>query len=66
MGEVAANATLWIDGPRIYPMFGLNERTIREAANEGRIERRYVGRKPLYSAASINAWIAAQPEERSA
>ena len=54
---MTTSTAVWVDGPRIYPMFGVNERTIREAANDGEIERRYIGRKPLYSAESINEWI---------
>lgn len=58
------DTTHWVDGPRIYPMFGLNERTIREAANDGDVIRRYAGRKPLYSVESINDWIESLPSEK--
>jgi len=54
----------WVDGPRIYPLFGLHERTVREAANDGEVKRRYVGRKPLYSAESIEAWIEAKSNQK--
>lgn len=59
---MTADDVRWVDGPRIYQLFGLNERTIREAANDGEVARRYVGRKPLYSAASINDWIESQAD----
>lgn len=53
----------WVDGPRIYPLFGVSERTVREAANNGEVVRRYVGRKPLYSAESIDDWIDSQSSD---
>lgn len=61
-----AEEVRWVDGPRIYPLFGLNERTVREAANDGEVVRRYVGRKPLYRVDSIHDWIDAQPADREA
>ena len=55
---------IWVPAGRIFEIFGLHEKTVRIAANDGKVIRRYVGTKPLYRADSISEWIESQPDEK--
>lgn len=55
---------IYVAGPDIPGRFGISERTVRDLAGEGVVERHYVGTKPVYKCADIIAWIERQPTEK--
>ena len=50
----------WMNNTQVYESFGIRPKTLSNLADEGKIERRYVGRKPLFRAASIDTYIEKQ------
>ena len=50
----------WMNNQQVYDAFGIKPKVLANLADDGKIERRYVGRKPLFRAASIEAHIEKQ------
>lgn len=56
---------LWVSTADIPAMFGISTKSVSNAINAGaQIRRRYLGNKPLYSVADIDAWINAMPADK--
>ena len=54
----------WVSEQQVPVTFGISGRTVRDAATDGLIERRYVGAKPVYRVESITAWLQTLPVEK--
>ena len=54
------NAQQWMNNQQVYDAFGIKPKVLANLADEGKIERRYVGRKPLFRATSIESHIEKQ------
>ena len=56
---------LWVSQDQIPDMFGISARSVTNAINAGeQIRRRYLGKKPVFSVADIDAWISDMPSDK--
>ena len=56
---------VWVDRNQIPAIFGISDRTIMLAINQGApIERRFVGTKPVFNVDSIDAWLDGLPLDK--
>lgn len=56
---------LWVSQDQIPEMFGISARSVSNAIRDGeQIRRRYLGKKPIFSVADIDAWIASMPADK--
>ena len=58
-------APAWISAAQVPEYCGLSSRKLQQLANDGEVERRYVGSKPLYRTASIDDYITRQAQHRA-
>lgn len=67
MSDTIKPSARWVDAKRIPAVFSVSAIEIKRAFDDGApIRRRYWGRKPLYNADDIDAYIEALDEDRAA
>ena len=52
----------WQNNQQVYESYGIKPKTLANLADDGKIERRYIGRKPHFKTASIEAYFERQPQ----
>ncbi len=56
---------VWVDRSQISQIFGISDRTLLDAINQGApVERRFVGSKPVFNVDSIDAWLDGLPLDK--